>query len=185
MSEAQRIQLHPLVVMNIADHLTRAKYRQEPGVKGYRVIGCILGRQEGKTLEIMNSVETRFTAVNKNDPSVTAIEIDEEFTAGRVASYKEMFPDLDAVGWYSVKGTTGADQSHDQPTSEDLTIMKNVISKLCDNPILLLMNPTSQAAIDAKKLPFFMYTAAPLNQDGQPTAPFLQLDYAPASEASE
>lgn len=63
--------------------------------------------------------------------------------------------------------------------------MKNVISKLCDNPILLLMNPTSQAAIDAKKLPFFMYTAAPLNQDGQPTAPFLQLDYAPASEASE
>ena len=77
MSETQRIQLHPLVVMNIADHLTRAKYRQEPGKAGYRVIGCILGRQEGRTLEIMNSVETRFEHADNNDPNVTAIHIDE------------------------------------------------------------------------------------------------------------
>ena len=97
--------------MNIADHFTRAKYRQEPGTgnRGYRVIGCILGRQEGRTLEIMNSVETRFEHEDPRDPNVTAITIDEQFTAGRVAAYKEMFPDLDAVGWYSVKGTTSAD----------------------------------------------------------------------------
>ena len=63
--------------MNIADHLTRAKYRQEPGAKGYRVIGVIMGRQEGRTLEIMNSVETRFEARDRNDPNVTAIDIDE------------------------------------------------------------------------------------------------------------
>ena len=60
----------------------------------------------------------------------------------------------------------------DLPTSEDLAAMKNVISKLCDNPILLLMNPNSQAAIDAKKLPFFMYSAAPVGADGQPTAAY-------------
>lgn len=63
--------------------------------------------------------------------------------------------------------------------------MKSVISKLCDNPIFLLMNPASQTAIDAKKLPFFMYAAAPVGSDGQPTAPFQQLDFSPASEASE
>ena len=44
--------------------------------------------------------------------------------------------------------------------------MKNVISKLCDKPIFLLMNPNSQAAIDAKKLPFFMYGEAPMNAEG-------------------
>ena len=63
--------------------------------------------------------------------------------------------------------------------------MKNVISKLCDKPIFLLMNPNSQNAIDAKKLPFFMFGEAPINAEGQPTAPFQVLDYAPASEASE
>lgn len=120
----------------------------------------------------MNSVETRFEHRDPNDPNVTAINIDEQFTAGRVASYKEMFPDLDAVGWYSVKGTTMADATYDEPTSEDLAVMKTVISKLCDNPIFLLMNPASQAAIDSKKLPFFMYAAAPVGSDGQPTAPF-------------
>ena len=52
-----------------------------------------------------------------------------------------MFPDLDAVGWYSVKGTTTVDESSDKPTPEDLTIMKQVVAKFCDNPIFLLMNP--------------------------------------------
>ena len=99
--------------MNIADHLTRAKYRQEPGNRGYRVIGCILGRQEGRTLEIMNSVETRFEHQDPSDPHVTGINIDEDFTKGRVESYKEMFPDLDAVGWYSVKGTTEGGLTYD------------------------------------------------------------------------
>ena len=63
--------------------------------------------------------------------------------------------------------------------------MKNVISKLCDNPIFLLMNPNSQSAIDSKKLPFFMYAAGPIGSDGQPTAPYQTLEFSPASEASE
>lgn len=144
--------------MNIADHLTRAKYRQEPPAKaGYRVIGCILGRQDGRTLEIMNSVEATFEHNDPNDPNVSSITVDERFISGRVAAYKEMFPDLDAVGWYSVKGTTTPDDASDKPTADDLNVMKEVVAKFCDNPIFLLMNPLSQNAKDAKKLPFFMY----------------------------
>ena len=172
--------------MNIADHLTRAKYRQDPPKKaGYRVIGCILGRQDGRTLEIMNSVEAVFEHNDPSDRSVNSITVDERFISGRVASYKEMFPDLDAVGWYSVKGTTSSDDSGDKPTVDDLAVMKSVFSKVCDNPIFLLMNPQSQAARDTKKLPFFMYSQGPIGPDGQPTTPYVQLDYSPASEASE
>ena len=60
MSGALTIQVHPLVVMNIADHLTRSKYRtQTPG--GPRVIGIILGKQEGRLLEVVNTIETKYT----------------------------------------------------------------------------------------------------------------------------
>ena len=133
----------------------------------------------------MNSIETRFEHNDANDASVSAITIDEKFTSERVAAYKEMFPELDAVGWYSVKGTTGTDAVSDQPTTDDLNVMKNVVSKLCDNPIFLLMNPNSQAARDAQKMPFFMYQQGPIGADGQPSAPFVKLEYGSASEASE
>ena len=109
--------------MNIADHLTRARYRQKPGVKGYRVIGCILGRQDGQVLEIMNTVETRFEVREPADGTVSSIQIDEEFTQTRVNAYKVMFPDLDCVGWYSVKGTTNTDEASDKPTADDLAAM--------------------------------------------------------------
>ena len=56
---------------------------------------------------------------------------------------------------------------------------------MCDNPIFLLMNPGSKAAQDAKKLPFFLYQQGPIGTDGKPTAPFVQLDFSPASEESE
>lgn len=99
--------------MNIMDHFTRAKYRQVPGTKGYRVLGIILGRQDGRTLEIMNTIEVKFEAKNKNDTSVTDIAVDSEFANMRVTAYKQMFPDLECVGWYSAKGTTTVDVAGD------------------------------------------------------------------------
>ena len=50
----------------------------------------------------------------------------------------------------------------------------------------MIMNPSSQAAKDAKKLPFFMFQRTAPTPDGQtPASPFHQLDFVPASEASE
>ena len=36
------IQLHPLVVMNVTDHLTRTKYLSKEG-KGMKAVGALLG----------------------------------------------------------------------------------------------------------------------------------------------
>ena len=79
MSESLQIQIHPLVVLNVADHYTRAKYRLEAGQSAFRVIGLIFGRQEGRVLEIENTLELKFDQVNANDPLVTDIKLDMEF----------------------------------------------------------------------------------------------------------
>lgn len=93
-AESSRVQLHPLVVMNVSEHATRAKYRQERGATGaYRVIGIMLGIQSGHTFEIMNTFEMKFDNKNANDPSAKDISLDMEFTQSRVTGYTEMFPD--------------------------------------------------------------------------------------------
>lgn len=53
----EKIALHPLVVMNMSDHFTRAKYRNK--VPKIKVIGLILGNQKELTLEISNSIEMK------------------------------------------------------------------------------------------------------------------------------
>ena len=67
------------MVLNVADHFTRAKYRQKKGSGGFRVVGLIFGRQEGRVLEIENSLELRFEQVQMNDPESTEIKLDMEF----------------------------------------------------------------------------------------------------------
>lgn len=84
--------------MNISDHFTRAKHRQKN--KNARVIGVILGRQEGRLLELVNTIEIRFIQNGLQGE----IAIGEDFARERIEAYKTMFTDLDVVGWYSVTG---------------------------------------------------------------------------------
>jgi COP9 signalosome complex subunit 6 len=58
------IEMHPLAVLNISDHLTRAKYQMGKDSE-YRVIGVLLGKQQGRSLDIVNTVEIKFAQTNK------------------------------------------------------------------------------------------------------------------------
>lgn len=53
------IQLHPLTVLNITDHHTRGKYLSQKD-QPFRIIGALLGKQEGRVMEIVNTVELSF-----------------------------------------------------------------------------------------------------------------------------
>ncbi len=68
MSGGVSIQIHPLVVMNVSDHLTRARY-QNPQQK-VRVIGALLGKQEGRVMEIVNTIEFAFKPVSEAEGSI-------------------------------------------------------------------------------------------------------------------
>ena len=98
-----------------------------------------------------------------------------------------MYADLDVLGWYSADAQGGATVQHDEPTDGDMNILKNVISKFAENPIMLIMNTKSQAALDKKKIPFFIYEQnnKAAIQGEAPPKPFVQLDYFLASEDSE
>ena len=112
--------------------------------------------------------------------------MNEEFFHERLDAYKTMFPDLDCLGWYSADANAGADSKYDEPTGADLDILKNVISKRADNPLMLIFNESSGFAKDRKKIPFFLYELAVKSAEGiEPPKPFVQLDFTLASEASE
>lgn len=60
MSQELNISIHPLVVMNLSDHQTRARFRSGQGKTQVRVLGVMLGKQDGRCLEIVNSIELEF-----------------------------------------------------------------------------------------------------------------------------
>ena len=57
--------LHPLAVMNIADHHTRVKVMSggEGEARNVRVIGGLVGKQRGRTVEVHTSYELVYTSL--------------------------------------------------------------------------------------------------------------------------
>ena len=59
---ALQASLHPLVLMNISDHYSRAKANNKN--QDTLVIGVLLGTQEGRDIQLHNSYETKFLDEN-------------------------------------------------------------------------------------------------------------------------
>ena len=63
-----------LVVINISDHLLRIKANGLDHAQGSeRVLGCLLGQQNGRVVDISNSFEIKYSM------GTNGIEIDEAF----------------------------------------------------------------------------------------------------------
>ena len=54
------ISLHPLVLMNIAEHWTRI--RAQEGARA--VYGALIGKQDGRKIEVYNSFELRYETID-------------------------------------------------------------------------------------------------------------------------
>lgn len=148
MQSSVSIVIHPLVVLNVTDHFTRARYLNSKE-SHIRVIGALLGKQTGRTLEIVNTVEFAFKKVSDQDGSIL---IDESFGLQRLEAYKKLFPDLECQGWYSstLNGKT------DEPGKFDMIVHKKMV-RFTESPLLLILNPDSKVAKESSKLPFFIY----------------------------
>lgn len=85
-----------LVIVNISDHYNRVRLSLPSGTEAYpdgvaRVIGCLLGTQTGRTVEVVNSFEMVKGGAG----------IDQEHLKLRKDQYKEVFPALELIGWYA------------------------------------------------------------------------------------
>lgn len=114
--------LHPLVIMNISEHWTwtRAKYNEVRPI-----YGALIGKQKGRSIEIMNSFEM---ICIKTEDQVSMVN---DYFTQKAEQYKQVFSDLDFLGWY----TTG-----DAPTKSDVNFHRQ-ISEINESLVLLKLNP--------------------------------------------
>uniref|UniRef100_A0A8C9SU24 COP9 signalosome complex subunit 6 n=1 Tax=Scleropages formosus TaxID=113540 RepID=A0A8C9SU24_SCLFO len=105
------VALHPLVILNISDHWIRI--RSQEG-RPMQVIGALIGKQEGRNIEVMNSFE--LLSHNVDD----RVHIDKEYYYTKEEQFKQVFKDMEFLGWYTTGGS---------PDQSDIYIHKQVSTK--------------------------------------------------------
>jgi len=86
-SSGLNVLLHPLVIIEISDHYTRAKVntQHQVGNAPTRVIGALLGIQSGRKVEIMKSFELVLTVAG----------IDDDYLKTKQDQMKKVFPNYE------------------------------------------------------------------------------------------
>eukprot|EP01023_Acetabularia_acetabulum_P047845 TRINITY_DN5045_c0_g1_i1.p1 TRINITY_DN5045_c0_g1~~TRINITY_DN5045_c0_g1_i1.p1 ORF type:complete len:315 (-),score=40.44 TRINITY_DN5045_c0_g1_i1:602-1480(-) len=145
--------LHPLVLINITDHYNRCKQ----GGGSCRVVGCLLGQSEGRNIALVNSFEVKY-----------GVEVDEEFLNSRRDQFKQVFPALDVLGWYS----TGHNL---QP--QDLLLQEKIMKgSQCEAAVYLLMDV--QSGDQQQQLPIQLYeTQVHLNTQGVAETHYRRIEF--------
>ncbi len=60
-SSGLQFRLHPLVLINVSDHSTRTRANTvASATSSIKVLGCLLGTQSGRSIDISNSFEIKF-----------------------------------------------------------------------------------------------------------------------------
>ncbi|CAF2028475.1 unnamed protein product [Brassica napus] len=173
-SSGLTFKLHPLVMLNISDHFTRVKTQLNPPSsscapgnipaavgatfpQNFRVYGCVIGAQRGRTVEIFNSFELVF------DP--TTDSLDGAFLEKKQELYQKVFPGFYVLGWYS----TGSEANE-----SDMHIHKALMD-INESPVYVLLNPAINHA--QKDLPVTIYESEFHVIDGIPQSIFVDASY--------
>jgi len=156
------ISLHPLVIMNISEHWTRTRAQHgEP----QSVYGALIGKQKGRNIEVMNSFELLTILTDDN------VTIDREYYNTKEEQFKQVFKELDFLGWY----TTG-----DSTTEADINVHKQ-ICQINESPIMMKLNPLAKQS----ELPISLYESVIDLVNGEATMLFVELSYTLATEEAE
>lgn len=138
--------VHPLLIINITDHVTRLNLPKQRGnARGERTnqaIGCLLGQQTGKKVEIHTSFELDYEV--KGDHA----DIDTAFTSDRIEAFTKTFPDFGVLGWYTT-GTT--------ITPNDLAVTHKQICETAGIEDCLVLVMDSNPAAGLKHLPLWTF----------------------------
>eukprot|EP00877_Chromochloris_zofingiensis_P010803 jgi/Chrzof1/5977/Cz16g22120.t1 len=158
--------LHPLVLINISDHHTRLRANSQSN-SAPTVMGCLLGAQSGRTVDVSNSFEIKYATTEQG------VQIDEPFLAKKQEQYKTVFPKLDVVGWY----VTGSriEETHMQ--------LHRKIMELNESAVLLMLNPSVDHT--RKDLPVDVYETEFHVVNGVPQFIFVHANYSVETSDAE
>jgi len=108
------------------------------------VLGALLGTQNGREVEIVNTFEL---AVVEDNPEL----VDHDFLISRRDQFKQVFPSLEFIGWYTVTL---------KPTARHIALHEQ-FTPYCSAPLLLILQPSlamaSSSDVNAQTLPFKAY----------------------------
>ncbi|PCH33363.1 hypothetical protein WOLCODRAFT_93367 [Wolfiporia cocos MD-104 SS10] len=155
------IALHPLPILNISEHLTRRKLQTKSQLPF--VLGALLGTQNGREVEIVNTFEL---AVGEDGATV-----DQAFLIDRKEQYKQVFPSLEFIGWYTVA---------QRPTAQHIALHEQFVP-YSSTPLLLILQPSTVFAapstISAQTLPFKAYEPTIEIRDRKTRSVFIEAPY--------
>ncbi|KAI5119915.1 hypothetical protein M0805_000880 [Coniferiporia weirii] len=133
------LSLHPLPILNISEHLTRI--RLQKNINTPFVIGGLLGTQNGREVDIVNTFELAMDSDNQE-------KLNEAFLISRKEQYKQVFPSLELIGWYTVT---------QEPTALHVALHEQFVPYTA-NPILLAFQPNGSSKSDGgQALPLKAY----------------------------
>ncbi|KAI8354051.1 maintenance of mitochondrial structure and function-domain-containing protein [Blakeslea trispora] len=126
-SSGLSISVHPLVLLNISDHYTRTKLQNPSVAENGKLYGALLASQSGRDIDIINSFE--LLSIAQDQP----IELDKSFLLYKLEQLKQVFPQLDFMGWYSLGST---------PTETDLKLHEQFL-QINESALFLQLDPSS------------------------------------------
>jgi len=130
------IRIHPLVVLHIADHYTREL--QQEGKE--RVIGVLMGEQQGRVVNVFDAFEIAFQTATDG-----VVTLEQKAFETDLRLFKEAFPKYEALGWYSTGRKIQANDS----------IIHKTMTQYNERPLFLLFDPKPDA--DNRELPVSVY----------------------------
>ncbi|ETS63887.1 hypothetical protein PaG_02210 [Moesziomyces aphidis] len=164
-SVGSSISLHPLPILNISEHLVRTRLQSNNAET--TVYGVLLGTQQGREIDIQNSFEITLDATASADsPPI----VNHAFLKARQSQYKQVFPTLDLLGWYTVG---------EVPTPRDLEIHKQLLA-YNETPLLVQLSQTVASFENAEAtgaLPIRVYESVVEVVQGETASFFVPAGY--------
>ncbi|CAI5652742.1 unnamed protein product [Oreochromis niloticus] len=130
-----------------------------------QVIGALIGKQEGRNIEVMNSFELLSHTIDDK------VHIDKEYYYTKEEQFKQVFKDMEFLGWYTTGGP---------PDQSDIHIHKQVC-EIIESPLFLKLNPMTKHT----DLPVSVYESVIDIISGEATMLFAELTYTLATEEAE
>jgi COP9 signalosome complex subunit 6 len=147
----RQVGLHPLAIVGVSDHFTRASLGGGRASPGAPVVGLLFGKQDGLAVTVCDAIEVALAADGT---------LDHDYVTKATELYTDVYADRELLGWYCVAAAAAP---------EHLALHEAFV-RYNEAPLLLLMDPAPDA--EAKDLPVTVLEHQVQVVDGAPTTLF-------------